>query len=212
MSTAAGGDELTVDQGMIDAFADVTGDHQWIHVDEDRARHESPFGTTIAHGFLTLSLLPRLAPPMSFELTGHGNATIFGVDAVRFVRPVPAGCQVRARHRLVGVRAFSAGTLLQSETQVGVVGVARARGPVSPQDALSGSPVTLRGDNRTITYTLWARARAVEAVAIALALSREQAEPTVGLNRPSVLSASEARGRAVWNFDATRRASSCAGT
>lgn len=120
------GEELVVTQAMIDDFAEVTGDHQWIHTDVERAAAESPFGTTIAHGFLTLSLLPRLAPPLPFEIVGHGNATIFGLDSVRFVRPVPAGARIRARHRLVGVRSFVAGTLLQSETQIGVLGVARA--------------------------------------------------------------------------------------
>ncbi|MEM1247006.1 MAG: MaoC/PaaZ C-terminal domain-containing protein [Acidobacteriota bacterium] len=120
------GEELLVPQTMINEFAEVTGDHQWIHTDVERAEAESPFGATIAHGFLTLSLLPRLAPPLPFEIVGHGNATIFGLDSVRFVRPVPAGARIRGRHRLTGVRSFVAGTLLQSETQIGVVGVARA--------------------------------------------------------------------------------------
>lgn len=119
------GGEVVVDQRMIDDFARVTGDHQWIHTDVERAAAESPFGTTIAHGFLTLSLLPRLSPPLPFEIVGFGNATIFGIDNVRFARPVPAGATIRARHRLTQVRAFSAGTLLQSETQIAVEGVAR---------------------------------------------------------------------------------------
>ncbi len=120
------GEELLVTQAMIDAFAEVTGDRQWIHIDPERASAESPFGGTIAHGFLTLSLLPRLAPPLDFEIVGHGNATNFGIDAVRFARPVPAGATIRARHKLVSARRFMSGTLLQSETQIGVLGELRA--------------------------------------------------------------------------------------
>ena len=120
------GPEIVVTQEMIDAFAALTGDDQWIHVDVERAARESPFGATIAHGFLTLSLLPRLAPPLPFEITGYGNATNFGLDGLRFVKPVAVGRAVRARHRLGAVRRFTSGTLVQSDTQIGVVGMARA--------------------------------------------------------------------------------------
>ena len=80
-----------VSQEMINRFAELTGDHQWIHVDVERARRESPFKTTIAHGFLTLSLLPTLRGKPDWKLTGYGNATNYGADKLRFVSPVPAG-------------------------------------------------------------------------------------------------------------------------
>jgi acyl dehydratase len=84
---------VTVDQTMIDTFADATGDHQWIHVDPERAA-ESPFGSTIAHGFLTLSLLPRLAQEV-YRVEGVRMAVNYGLDKVRFVAPVPVDSRVR---------------------------------------------------------------------------------------------------------------------
>ena len=87
-------DWLTVTQEMIDAFADVTRDRQWIHVDPERARRESPLGTTIAHGFLTLSLLSTLIG----QCVSFPNARMslnYGFERVRFVAPVPAGAQIR---------------------------------------------------------------------------------------------------------------------
>ena len=69
------GPEVEVTQDMIDKFAALTGDHQWIHVDVERAKRESPFGQTIAHGFLTLSLIPVLRPRSEFQIVGFGNAT-----------------------------------------------------------------------------------------------------------------------------------------
>jgi acyl dehydratase len=84
---------VTIDQTMIDTFADATGDHQWIHVDAERAA-QSPFGSTIAHGFLTLSLLPRLAQEV-YRVDGVRMAVNYGLDKVRFVAPVPVGSRVR---------------------------------------------------------------------------------------------------------------------
>jgi acyl dehydratase len=93
---------LTVTQEMIDKFADATGDHQWIHVDVERAKKELPGGKTIAHGYLTLSLLPRLAPTlMSVEKRKRGLN--YGSNKVRFTAPVPAGARVRLRQKLVKV-------------------------------------------------------------------------------------------------------------
>lgn len=93
---------ITVDQAMIDQFAECTGDKQWIHVDRERAAREAPIGTTIAHGFLTLSLLPV----MSYELDGmpEGVHSVFnyGLDKLRFLSPVRAGSRVRLRARLTG--------------------------------------------------------------------------------------------------------------
>lgn len=85
---------LTIDQSMIDGFADATGDHQWIHTDPTRAREEGPFGGTIAHGYLTLSLVPRLAPQI-YRVDGVAMAINYGLEKARFPTPVPAGAQVR---------------------------------------------------------------------------------------------------------------------
>jgi acyl dehydratase len=119
------GPELTVSQEMIDGFAELTGDRQWIHVDVERARRESPFGGPIAHGFLTLSLLPVLRPGSSFRIVGYGNATNYGADGFRFLNPVPAGAKIHARSRLSNVEARRHGTLVTSETVVHVVGKER---------------------------------------------------------------------------------------
>ncbi len=90
-------DWLTVTQEMIDRFADVTNDHQWIHVDAERAKRESRFGTTVAHGFLTLSLLSQLMH-QAVEIRGNFKMLInYGFNRVRFVSPVPAGSRIRAR-------------------------------------------------------------------------------------------------------------------
>ena len=87
---------LEVTQARIDQFADATGDRQWIHVDQARAATESPFRTTIAHGFLTLSLLsPLLRDSMQFS--GLRMAINYGLNRVRFVSPVPSGTRIRAR-------------------------------------------------------------------------------------------------------------------
>jgi len=116
------GPQIQVTQEMINQFADVTGDHQWIHIDVERARRESPFGQTIAHGFLTLSLIPALRANAGFQLVGYGNATNYGADKLRFVSPVPAGASVHARARLVAVDAKPKGTQLTQEVNVHVVG------------------------------------------------------------------------------------------
>ncbi len=93
---------LTVTQEMIDKFADATGDHQWIHVDVERAKKELPGGKTIAHGYLTLSLLPRLAPTL-MKVEKRRRGVNYGSNRVRFTAPVPAGARVRLRQKLVKV-------------------------------------------------------------------------------------------------------------
>jgi acyl dehydratase len=93
---------LTVTQEMIDKFADATGDHQWIHVDVERAKKEMPGGKTIAHGYLTLSLLPRLAPTL-MKVEKRRRGLNYGSNRVRFTAPVPAGARVRLRQKLVKV-------------------------------------------------------------------------------------------------------------
>jgi acyl dehydratase len=89
-------DWLEIDQARIGQFADATGDHQWIHVDPARAATDSPYKTTIAHGFLTLSLLSPLIR-QSIQFTGLRMAINYGLNRVRFVSPVPAGTRIRAR-------------------------------------------------------------------------------------------------------------------
>jgi acyl dehydratase len=113
---------VEVTQEMINRFAELTGDHQWIHVDVERAKRESPFGGTIAHGFLTLSLLPTMRARSTWRVVGYGNATNYGANKLRFVAPVRAGAKVQARSRLVGVEAKPKGTQLTQEINVHVVG------------------------------------------------------------------------------------------
>jgi acyl dehydratase len=93
----------TVDQDRIDAFADTTGDRQWIHVDIERAGAESPYGTTIAHGFLTLSLIPALSKD-NYRVDNAKMGINYGLNKVRFLAPVPAGSRVRVRSDLVDAR------------------------------------------------------------------------------------------------------------
>jgi acyl dehydratase len=113
--TAAGtelgvSDWLTVDQARIDAFAAATGDDQWIHVDRQRAEAESPYGTTIAHGLLTLSLVPALSK-QCFVVDNAKMGVNYGLNTVRFVAPVPAGSRVRVRSQLVDVTPVSDSTV-----------------------------------------------------------------------------------------------------
>ena len=89
-------DWITVDQEMINKFADATGDHQWIHVDVERAKTEMPGGTTIAHGYLTLSLLPRLNQEI-FRIEKRSRGINYGSNKIRFTGVVPAGSRVRGR-------------------------------------------------------------------------------------------------------------------
>src|SRR4051812_18559013 len=92
-------DWLTLTQERILEFAEATGDRQWIHVDEARAARESPFGRTVAHGFLTLSLLSDLLQ-QALDVQGVRMGINYGLNRVRFTGPVPAGSRVRARFRL----------------------------------------------------------------------------------------------------------------
>ncbi len=105
-----------VTQQQIDAFANATGDHQWIHVDAERAA-AGPFGTTIAHGFLTLALIPMLAREI-YEVRGIRLAINYGANRVRFPAPLPGNTRVRARARLESVDEVPGG--IQVVTHVGV--------------------------------------------------------------------------------------------
>ena len=97
---------LTIDQSRIDAFAAATLDNQWIHVDVERARQESPFGGPVAHGYLTLSLLPHLMGRVNAEKPLYAGIKLsvnYGLNRVRFPHPVLAGSRVRARTELISV-------------------------------------------------------------------------------------------------------------
>jgi acyl dehydratase len=102
-------DWIEVKQEMIDAFAEVTGDHQWIHVDPERAKRESPFGATIAHGFLTLSMI-TLLHNQTVRIEGEKKMGInYGLNRVRFVNPVRAGSRIRSRSAVKAVEDFAGG-------------------------------------------------------------------------------------------------------
>jgi acyl dehydratase len=90
---------MTITQEQINKFADATGDHQWIHIDPERAK-TGPFGTTIAHGFLTLSLLPEMTAT-AFHVNEARMGVNYGLNKVRFPSPVPAGSKVRGRFKLL---------------------------------------------------------------------------------------------------------------
>ena len=106
-------DWITVDQHRIDLFADATGDHQWIHLDAERAAR-GPFGTTIAHGFLTLSLLPEMSAS-AFEIRDSRMGVNYGLNKVRFPAPVPSGSRLRGRFKLIAYEALQRGAQLTFE-------------------------------------------------------------------------------------------------
>ena len=103
---------VRLDQGRIDEFAHCTGDDQWIHVDVDRAKRESPFRSPVAHGYLTLALIAPLAMEIGVLPTDAAAGFNYGLDKVRFLAPVKAGAQVRLRVVLVGVEPKEAGQLV----------------------------------------------------------------------------------------------------
>jgi acyl dehydratase len=105
----ASSDWITIDQARIDRFADATGDHQWIHVDPERAR-QGPFGTTIAHGFLTLSLLPWFLEN-AVVVAQVRMGVNYGLNRVRFTAPVPVGSRLRGHLHLLGAERLDDGGL-----------------------------------------------------------------------------------------------------
>ena len=116
-------DWLVVDQQRINLFADATGDHQWIHVDEERAR-TGPFGATIAHGFLTVSLLPYFNTE-SFALETPGARLNYGLNKVRFPHPVPVDSRVRSHVSFGDVTDLPTGKQLVIQHTVEIEGVAK---------------------------------------------------------------------------------------
>lgn len=128
-------DWVEIDQDRIDAFADVTLDHQFIHVDPQAAQ-ATPLGSTVAHGFLTLSLLSYLREDMFFVPENTVMTLNYGLDRLRFIEPVPVGSRVRARSRLIAVTEKESGRwLIKEETTVEIEG--------SDRPALIAEPLTM---------------------------------------------------------------------
>ena len=112
---------MEIDQARVNLFAEATGDHQWIHVDPERAK-SGPFGGPIAHGFFTLSLLPILNRTGAVRITGQTNVVNYGADGLRMLAPVPVGSTLHARNRITDVREHKKGTLVATRVAIHVVG------------------------------------------------------------------------------------------
>jgi acyl dehydratase len=125
-------DWITVTQERIALFADATGDHQWIHLDAERAK-AGPFGTTIAHGFLTLSLLPEMAAS-AMQVRGTRMGVNYGLNKVRFPAPVPSGSRLRGHFKLLAIDAIDGGVQITMEVTMEREGSAK---PVCVAESLS---------------------------------------------------------------------------
>src|SRR5690348_5121806 len=117
-------DWVEIDQDRINRFADATGDHQWIHVDVERAKKEMPGGKTIAHGYLTLSLIPWLTGGM-LRVEGVTRGINYGTNKVRFTNMVTVGSRVRARQKLLVAEQRSGGMQLTNEVTIEIEGQQR---------------------------------------------------------------------------------------
>ncbi len=117
--------QIVVDQGLIDAFALLSGDDYWIHTDPERARKQSPFGGTIAHGALVQILQSRMQLNLDYEITGFSNMVNYGSDRLRFPAPVPAGSIIHSRARVKRVERVKSGTQLTLELNTHVLGSER---------------------------------------------------------------------------------------
>ena len=115
---------FTIDQTMIDAFAEATGDRNWIHIDAERAKREMPGGKTIAHGYLTLSLIPRLSQTV-YRIQQRGKGFNYGANRVRFTAPVPVDSRVRLTETLKEAQDVESGLRLIFECVIEVEGAAR---------------------------------------------------------------------------------------
>lgn len=113
-----------IEQDRIDSFAAATDDEQWIHVDVERAKRESPYHATVAHGYLTLSMLPQLFRS-TVRMDGLRYSVNYGLDRVRFPAPVLADANVRARFRLAGLKAIEDGAQLEWQVEVECEGSAK---------------------------------------------------------------------------------------
>jgi len=114
-------DWVVIDQHRIDQFAEATGDYQWIHVDTDRATKEMPDGKTIAHGYLTIALIPSLTNNF-VQVENLARAINFGLNKVRFYAPVPVGARLRARATVLQARRRAGALLLTSEVRLEMEG------------------------------------------------------------------------------------------
>lgn len=112
---------VKIDQDRVNKFADATGDHQWIHVDVERAKRELPTKGTIAHGYLTLSLIPMLASQI-MRIDGVSRGINYGSNKVRFTSMVPTGARVRARQKLLAAEPKSGGLQLTNEVTIEIEG------------------------------------------------------------------------------------------
>ncbi len=112
-------DWTVIDQHRVDQFAEATADHQWIHVDTERAAREMPGGKTIAHGYLTLALIPGLTDNF-VDIPNLARAINFGVNKVRFMTPVVVGSRVRARAKILQARQRAGALMLTSEIRIEV--------------------------------------------------------------------------------------------
>ena len=112
---------VTIDQDRVNKFADATGDHQWIHLDVERAKRELPTKGTIAHGYLTVSLIPWLGAQI-MRVDGATRGINYGSNKVRFTSMVPVGSKVRAKLKLLGVEAKGPGKQLTSEYTIEIEG------------------------------------------------------------------------------------------
>jgi acyl dehydratase len=115
---------LLVDQHMIDQFAEATGDHQWIHVDVERAKRELPGGRTIAHGYLTLSLLPKLSSTV-YRIRQRSRGVNYGSNRVRFTGTVPSGSRIRLHQTLLALEPIEGGHRLTIESKIELEGQER---------------------------------------------------------------------------------------
>ena len=115
---------VEITQEQVDQFAEATGDHQWIHTDPERAAEESPFGGPIAHGYLTLSLIPALLPQV-LVTTGFKMGVNYGCNKVRFMAPVPVGSKLRLGVKVVGVEEIAGGSQMTLEATLEVDGASK---------------------------------------------------------------------------------------
>jgi acyl dehydratase len=115
---------VLVDQDMINQYAQLSGDNMWLHVDVARCAKESPFGSTIAHGFLILSLITKMtgAPGPISRITGFGHMMNYGSNRLRFLGVVPVDCEIHARNRILAIEVNEKKTTVTLETHVHTVG------------------------------------------------------------------------------------------
>ncbi len=114
---------VEITQKLINDFAELTGDHYWIHTDPEKCKTQSPFGSTIAHGFLTLVLIPKMRTQQDWEVVGYNNIVNYGSNKLRFSGAVPVGSKIHTRSRVKSVEKTPKGQVIMTqEMQINVVG------------------------------------------------------------------------------------------